>query len=120
MALTKKQEKELNGKIKKTIEEVRFQGLKAGAAGILGATLEMCNSGKTDADIVMNIKDFCEACDNIESLENKDIPEVLLVEDFDNELFINGKSVCCHENLYPYDVLKALDDYGIINFRHKE
>ncbi|WP_277934363.1 hypothetical protein [Parablautia intestinalis] len=51
----------------------------------------------------MNIKDFCEACDNIES-----------------ELFINGKSVCCHENLYPYDVLKALDDYGIINFRHKE
>lgn len=60
------------------------------------------------------------ACDNIESLENKDIPEVLLVEDFDDELFINGKSVCCHKNLYPYDVLKALDDYGIINFRCKE
>lgn len=60
------------------------------------------------------------ACDNIESLEHKDIPEVLLVEDFDDELFINGKSVCCHENLYPSDVLKALGDYGIINFRRKE
>lgn len=60
------------------------------------------------------------ACDNIESLEHKDIPEVLLVEDFDDELFINGKSVCCHENLYPCDVLRALDDYGVINFRRKE
>lgn len=60
------------------------------------------------------------ACDHIESLDHKDIPEVLLVEDFDDELFINGKSVCCHENLYSYDVLKALDDYRIINFRRKE
>lgn len=60
------------------------------------------------------------AYDNIESLEHNDIPEVLLVEDFDDELFINGKSVCCHENLYPCDVLKALDDYGIINFRREE
>lgn len=60
------------------------------------------------------------ACDNIESLEHKDIPEILLVEDFDDELFINGKSVCCHENLCPSDILRALDDYGIINFRRKE
>ncbi len=45
MALSKKQEKQLNGEIKKTLEEVRFQGLKAGAAGILGAVLEMCNNG---------------------------------------------------------------------------
>lgn len=60
------------------------------------------------------------ACDNIESLEHQDIPEGLLVEDFDDELFINGKSVCCHENLYPSDILRALDDYGIINFRREE
>ena len=60
------------------------------------------------------------ACDNIESLEHKDIPEVLLVEDFDDELFINGKSVCCHENLYHYDVLKALDDYGVISFKGRK
>ena len=60
MALTNKQEKQLNGEIKKSLEEVRFQGLKAGAAGILGAVLEMCNSGKSDADIVKDIKGFCE------------------------------------------------------------
>ena len=60
MALSKKQEKQLNGEIKKTLEEVRFQGLKAGAAGILGAVLEMCNSGKTDTEIVREIKDFGE------------------------------------------------------------
>lgn len=58
-------------------------------------------------------------CNRIESLEHKDIPEVLLVEDFDDELFINGKSVCFHENLYPYDVLKALEDYGVIKFRRE-
>ena len=51
MALTKKQEKQLNDEIKKTLEEVRFQGLKAGAAGILGAVLDMCNQGKTIEDI---------------------------------------------------------------------
>lgn len=56
MALTKKQEKQLNGEIKKTLEEVRFQGLKAGATGILGAVLDMCNTGKT----VDDIKNFCE------------------------------------------------------------
>lgn len=60
MALIKKQEKQLSGEIKKTLEEVRFQGLKTGAGGILGAVLEMCNSGKSDADIVKDIKGLCE------------------------------------------------------------
>lgn len=60
MALTKKQEKQLNSEIKKTLEEVRFQGLKAGATGILGAVLEMCNSDKKDEDIIIDIKRFCE------------------------------------------------------------
>ena len=55
MALTKKQEKQINDQIKKTLEEIRFQGLKAGAASILGAVLDMCNTGKT----VEDIKDFC-------------------------------------------------------------
>lgn len=45
---------------KKTLEEIRFQGLKVGVAGILGAVLEMCNSGRSDADIVKEIKEFCE------------------------------------------------------------
>lgn len=66
MALTKKQEKQLNSEIKKTLEEVRFQGLKAGAAGILGAVLEICNSGKSDTDIVKDIKGFCEKSLNMD------------------------------------------------------
>lgn len=35
MAISNKQEKQLNSEIKKTLEGVRFQGLKAGATGIL-------------------------------------------------------------------------------------
>lgn len=69
MALSKKQEKQLNSKIKKTLEEVRFQELKAGAAGILGAVLEMCNSGKTDTEIVKDVKDFCEKSLNMDGMK---------------------------------------------------
>lgn len=69
MALSKKQEKQLNGEIKKTLEEVRFQGMKAGAAGILGAVLEKCNSGKTDAEIIKDIKDFCEKSLNFDEIK---------------------------------------------------
>lgn len=70
MALTKKQEKQLNGEIKKTLEEVRFQGLKAGATGILGAVLEMCNSCKTDAEIVKDINGFCEKSLNMDGMKS--------------------------------------------------
>ena len=69
MALTRKQEKQLNSEVKKTLEEVRFQGLKAGAAGILGAVLEMCNSGKTDAEIVKDVRDFCENSLNMDGMK---------------------------------------------------
>ena len=69
MALTKKREKQLNGEIKKTLEEVRFQGLKAGAAGILGAVLEMCNSGKSNTDIVKDIRSFCEKSLNMDGMK---------------------------------------------------
>lgn len=69
MALTKKQEKQLNGEIKKTLEKIRFQGLKAGAAGILGTVLEMCNSGKSDKDIVKEIKEFCEKSLNMDGMK---------------------------------------------------
>lgn len=73
MALTKKQEKQMNDQIKKTLEEVRFQGLKAGATGILGAVLEMCNSGKADGkadeDIVKDIRGFCEKSLNMDGMK---------------------------------------------------
>lgn len=65
MTLTKKQEKQVNSQIKKTLEEVRFQGLKTGAAGILGAVLDMCNTGKT----VEDIKDFCVKSLNIDGVK---------------------------------------------------
>lgn len=70
MALSKKQEKQLNGEIKKTLEEVRFQGLKAGAAGILGAVLEKCNSDKSDTDIVKDIREFCEKSLNMDGIKS--------------------------------------------------
>ena len=66
MALTKKQEKQLGDQFKKSLEEVRFQGLKSGAAGILGAVLDMCNTGKTIEDI----KDFCEKSLNMAGMKN--------------------------------------------------
>lgn len=46
-------------------EEVRFAGLKAGATGILGAILNMCNEGKT----VEDIKDFCEKSLNLKGMK---------------------------------------------------
>ena len=54
--MTKAQEKLLKQKFEQTLKDVRFQGLKAGATGILGAVLNMCNEGKTAEDI----KNFCE------------------------------------------------------------
>lgn len=69
MALTKKQKKQMTDQFKKTLEEVRFQGLKAGTASILGAVLEMCNSGKTDSEIVKEIKDFCEKSLNMDGMK---------------------------------------------------
>ena len=63
--MTKKQEKMLNDKFKSTLNEVRFQGLKAGATGILGAVLQMCNEGKT----VEDIKEFCEKSLNMDGMK---------------------------------------------------
>ena len=51
MALTKKQEKQLNGEIKKTLEEVRFQELKTGS--------------------VKDIKDFCVKSLSMNEMKNK-------------------------------------------------
>ena len=63
--MTKKQEKTLDKKLTDTLKEVQFQGLKAGATGILGAVLEMCNSGKT----VEDIKNFCEKSLDLEGMK---------------------------------------------------
>lgn len=54
--MTKQQEKIITDKLNESLKEANFQGLKAGAKGILGAVLDMCNNGKT----VEDIKKFCE------------------------------------------------------------
>lgn len=62
----------INKEIRETDErsnQNRFQGLKAGATVILGAVLEMCNSGKSDVDIVKDIKGFCEKSLNMNGMK---------------------------------------------------
>lgn len=54
--MTEQQRIKMNEEFRKTLENVRFAGLRAGAKGILGAVLEMCKSGKT----VRDIEKFCE------------------------------------------------------------
>lgn len=63
--MTKQYEKKISQQLKKTLKEVRNQGLKAGAAGILRAVLEMCNEGKT----VDDIKVFCEMSLSIDGMK---------------------------------------------------
>lgn len=63
--MTKKQEKELEKIISVKLKEQQFQGLKAGASGILGAVLKMCNEGKT----VNDIKQFCESSLNMKGMK---------------------------------------------------
>lgn len=54
--MTKQQERIITEKFKEQLKEANFQGLKAGAKGILGAVLDMCNQNKT----VDDIRKFCE------------------------------------------------------------
>lgn len=66
-------------------------------------------------DIILNHKDIKELLEL--PLE---LPYVVLDESNDEELRINGESVCCHKHLYPADVLEALAKHGIINFVYEK
>lgn len=48
-----------------TVSKVRLAGMKAGATGILGAVLNMCNEGKS----VIDIKSFCDKSLNLEGMK---------------------------------------------------
>lgn len=48
-----------------TVNKVRLAGMRAGATGILGAVLNMCNEGKS----VTDIKSFCEKSLNLEGMK---------------------------------------------------
>lgn len=54
--MTKQQEKEFEKLFTEKLKEQHFQGLKAGAKGILGTVLNMCDEGKS----IQDIKRFCE------------------------------------------------------------
>lgn len=54
--MTKQQEKEFENLFTKKLKEQHFQGVKAGAKGILGTVFGMCNEGKSIDDIKL----FCE------------------------------------------------------------
>ena len=48
-----------------TVNKVRLAGMRAGATGILGAVLNMCNEGKS----VTDIKSFCEKSLNLDGMK---------------------------------------------------
>jgi len=50
---------------KDTVDKVRLAGMRAGATGILGAVLNMCNEGKSIDDI----KTFCERSLNLDGMK---------------------------------------------------
>ena len=48
-----------------TVNKVRLAGMRAGATGILGAVLNMCNEGKS----IDEIKSFCEKSLNLDGMK---------------------------------------------------
>lgn len=48
-----------------TVSKVKLAGMRAGASGILGAVLNMCNEGKS----INDIKAFCERSLNLDGMK---------------------------------------------------
>lgn len=59
--MNREDELKLEATIKENMEKVRFEGLAAGAKGIAGAILEICNDKniKNDTIRINKIRDFC-------------------------------------------------------------
>lgn len=59
--MNREDELKLEATIKENMEKVRFEGLTAGAKGVTGAILEICNDKNTRNDTVRinKIRDFC-------------------------------------------------------------
>lgn len=67
MKNNKDAEKVFQKAAKETLDKVRLDGMRAGATGILGAVLDMCNDGKSVADI----KSFCEKSLNLDGMKGE-------------------------------------------------
>lgn len=63
--MTNKEEKIIEQKIREYGKESQLNGMRAGATGILGAVLNMCNEGKT----INDIKEFCEMSLGLEGMK---------------------------------------------------
>ncbi len=58
-------EKQFQKTAEDTVNKVRLAGMRAGATGILGAVLNMCNEGKS----IDEIKSFCEKSLNLDGMK---------------------------------------------------
>lgn len=68
MKNNKNAERSFQKEAEETLSRVRLAGMRAGATGILGAVLNMCNEGKSVADIKL----FCEKSLSLDGMkENK-------------------------------------------------
>lgn len=65
MKNNKNAEKLFQKAAEETLSKVRLDGMRAGATGILGAVLNMCNEGKSMADI----RSFCEKSLNLDGMK---------------------------------------------------
>lgn len=65
MKNNKNAEKQFQKAAEETLSKVRLDGMRAGATGILGAVLNMCNEGKSVADIKL----FCEKSLNLDGMK---------------------------------------------------
>ncbi|EXG87736.1 hypothetical protein K413DRAFT_4634 [Clostridium sp. ASBs410] len=59
--MNREDELKIEATIKENMEKVRFEGLAAGAKGISGAVLDICNdkSIKNDTVRINKVRDFC-------------------------------------------------------------
>jgi len=65
MKNNKNAEKQFQKTAEETLSKVQLNGMRAGATGILGAVLNMCNEGKSVSDI----KSFCEKSLNLDGMK---------------------------------------------------
>lgn len=65
MKNNKNAEKQFQKAAEETLSKVRLDAMRAGATGILGAVLNMCNEGKSVSDI----KSFCEKSLNLDGMK---------------------------------------------------
>lgn len=53
-------------------------------------------------------------------MTDNEVPTIRYDEEtFEEKLYINDKLVCCHNKLYPLDILYALAESGVIKLENR-